>query len=155
MKRLCIFAGTTVSPGGRRRRLLNLTPDNLVGFSRLQAVSPSGACRPFDARADGFVMGEGIGVVMLKRLADARRDGDRVYALIRGVGCNNDGRGEGPMTPRAEGQVDAMQRAHRDAGDFPVETIEFVETTVRRPLSAMSSRSEHSGRCSTRGPATR
>lgn len=107
---------------------LNLTPDNLVGFSRLEAISPSGNCRPFDARADGFVMGEGVGVVVLKRLADARHDGDRIYAVIRGTGCNNDGRGEGPMTPRAEGQVDAMVRAHRDAGDIPVETIEFVET---------------------------
>jgi 8-amino-7-oxononanoate synthase len=107
---------------------LNLTPDNLIGFSRLQAISPSGECRPFDARADGFVMGEGIGVVVLKRLADARRDGDRIYALIRGTGCNNDGQGEGPMTPRPEGQVDAMQRAHRDAGDFAVETIGFVES---------------------------
>jgi 8-amino-7-oxononanoate synthase len=107
---------------------LNLAPDNLVGFSRIQAISPSGTCRPFDARADGFVMGEGVGVVVLKRLADARRDGDRIYAVICGTGCNNDGRSEGPMTPRAEGQIDAMQRAHGDAGDFSVETIEFVET---------------------------
>lgn len=106
---------------------LNLTPDNLVGFSRLQAISPSGYCRPFDERADGFVMGEGIGVVMLKRLADAQSDGDRVYAVIRGTACNNDGRGEGPMTPRAEGQFDAIDRAHRDAGDIDVETIGFVE----------------------------
>src|ERR1700722_18273022 len=50
---------------------LNLTPDNLIGFSRLQAISPSGACRPFDARADGFVMGEGVGIVVLKKLTDA------------------------------------------------------------------------------------
>jgi len=107
---------------------LNLTPDNLVGFSRLEAISPSGNCRPFDARADGFVMGEGVGVVVLKRLADACRDGDRIYAVIRGTGCNNDGRGEGPMTPRSEGQVDAMDRAYRDAGNVAVETIEFVET---------------------------
>ncbi|MFX6907619.1 beta-ketoacyl synthase N-terminal-like domain-containing protein, partial [Acinetobacter baumannii] len=62
---------------------LNLTPDNLVGFARLQAISPTGNCRPFDAQADGFVMGEGIGIVMLKRLADAREDGDRIYAVIR------------------------------------------------------------------------
>ena len=107
---------------------LNLTPDNLIGFSRVMAISPSGACRPFDARADGFIMGEGIGVVVLKRLADARRDGDRVYAVIRGSGCNNDGRSQGPMTPRPEGQVEAMRRAHADAGNIPVETIEFVET---------------------------
>ena len=106
---------------------LNLNPDNLVGFSRIGAISPSGACRPFDARADGFVMGEGVGLVALKRLEDAQRDGDRIYAVLRGTGCNNDGRGEGPMTPRPEGQRDAMWRAHADV-DFPVETIGYVET---------------------------
>ncbi|MFT3713552.1 MAG: aminotransferase class I/II-fold pyridoxal phosphate-dependent enzyme [Archangium sp.] len=106
---------------------LNLNPDNLIGFSRIGAISPSGACRPFDAKADGFVMGEGVGLVVLKRLDDAIRDGDRVYAVLRGSGCNNDGRGEGPMTPRPEGQRDAMWRAHADC-DFPVETISYVET---------------------------
>ncbi|MFZ5445149.1 MAG: aminotransferase class I/II-fold pyridoxal phosphate-dependent enzyme [Myxococcota bacterium] len=106
---------------------LNLNPDNLIGFSRIGAISPSGACRPFDAKADGFVMGEGVGMVVLKRLDDALRDGDRVYAVLRGSGCNNDGRGEGPMTPRPEGQRDAMWRAHTDV-DFPVESISYVET---------------------------
>ncbi|MCA3014343.1 MAG: aminotransferase class I/II-fold pyridoxal phosphate-dependent enzyme [Myxococcaceae bacterium] len=106
---------------------LNLGPDNLIGFSRIGAISPSGACRPFDAKADGFVMGEGVGVVILKRLEDAERDGDRVYAVIRGSGCNNDGRGEGPMTPRPEGQKDAMRRAHEGL-DFGVDTISYVET---------------------------
>src|SRR5205085_9780941 len=102
-------------------------PDNLVGFSRIGAISPSSACRPFDAKADGFVMGEGVGVVVLKRYADAVADGDRIYAVIKGSGCNNDGRGEGPMTPRPEGQMEAMWRAHSDA-DFPVESISYVET---------------------------
>lgn len=106
---------------------LNLGPDNLIGFSRIGAISPSGACRPFDAKADGFVMGEGVGVVILKRLEDALKDGDRVYAVIRGSGCNNDGRGEGPMTPRPEGQKDAMRRAHAGL-DFGVDAITYVET---------------------------
>jgi len=106
---------------------LNLQPDNLIGFSRIGAISPSGVCRPFDARADGFVMGEGVGMVMLKKLEDARRDGDRIWAVIKGSGCNNDGRGDGPMTPRPEGQIAAMARAHKDA-EFPVESIGFVET---------------------------
>ncbi len=106
---------------------LNLNPDNLIGFSRIGAISPSGVCRPFDARADGFVMGEGVGLVVLKRLDDAVRDGDRIYAVIKGTGCNNDGRGEGPMTPRPEGQREAMWRAHADT-DFPVESISYVET---------------------------
>ncbi len=106
---------------------LNLNPDNLVGFSRIGAISPSGVCRPFDARADGFVMGEGVGLVVLKRLEDAQRDGDRIYAVLKGTGCNNDGRGDGPMTPRPEGQREAMWRAHADV-DFPVESISYVET---------------------------
>lgn len=106
---------------------LNLGPDNLIGFSRIGAISPSGACRPFDAKADGFVMGEGVGVVILKRLDDALRDGDRIYAVIKGSGCNNDGRGEGPMTPRPEGQKDAMRRAHEHL-DFGVDSISYVET---------------------------
>ncbi len=106
---------------------LNLNPDNLIGFSRIGAISPSGACRPFDAKADGFVMGEGVGIVVLKRLDDALRDGDRVYAVLKGTGCNNDGRGEGPMTPRPEGQREAMWRAHSEV-DFPVESISYVET---------------------------
>ena len=106
---------------------LNLHPDNLVGFSRIGAISMSGVCRPFDERADGFVMGEGIGLVVLKRYEDAVRDGDRIYAVMRGSGCNNDGRGEGPMTPRPEGQIEAMRRAHSELS-LPVETIGYVET---------------------------
>jgi 8-amino-7-oxononanoate synthase len=106
---------------------LNLTPDNLVGFSRIGAISPSSACRPFDARADGFVMGEGVGVVVLKRYEDAVAAGDRIYAVIKGSGCNNDGRGDGPMTPRPEGQMEAMARAHREV-EWPIESIGFVET---------------------------
>jgi 8-amino-7-oxononanoate synthase len=105
---------------------LNLTPDNLVGFSRIGAISKSDACRPFDAAADGFVLGEGVGVVVLKRLADAERDGDRIYAVIRGAGINNDGRGEGPMTPRKSGQVEVLRRAYQDAAVAP-DTVGFVE----------------------------
>jgi len=105
---------------------LNLVPDNLVAFSRIGAVSPRGACRPFDRRADGFVLGEGAGVVVLKRLADAVAAGDGVYAVIRGIGCSNDGRAEGPMTPRLGGQVASLRRAYRDAGVDPA-TVGFVE----------------------------
>ena len=105
---------------------LNLLPDNLVGFSRIGAISRTGECRPFDAAADGFVMGEGAGATVLKRLDDAQRDGDRIYAVIRGVGCNNDGRGEGPMTPRQGGQLEAMRLAYKDAG-FAASTVGYVE----------------------------
>ena len=105
---------------------LNLLPDNLIGFARIGAISRTGECRPFDAQADGFVMGEGVGAVVLKRRADAERDGDRIYALIRGAGCNNDGRGEGPMTPRQGGQLEALRLAYRDAG-FPPQTVGYIE----------------------------
>ena len=68
-------------------------PDSLytqMGFSQLRALSPSGRCSPFDRKGDGLIVGEGAGMVVLKRLADARRDGDRIVALIRGVGLSND-----------------------------------------------------------------
>ncbi|MCL2013030.1 MAG: aminotransferase class I/II-fold pyridoxal phosphate-dependent enzyme [Cystobacterineae bacterium] len=106
---------------------LNLTPDNYIGFARIGAMSPSGFCRPFDERADGFIMGEGVGVVVLKRLEDAMRDGDPIWALIRNSAANNDGHSESPMTPKLEGQLAAMQRAHEGL-HFPVESIGFIET---------------------------
>ncbi len=105
---------------------LNLTPDNLIGFTRVGAISPTGACRPFDARADGFVQGDGVGMLMLKRLGDAVKDGDRIYGVIRGLGCNNDGRGEGPMTPRVEGQLEVLRASYRDADCSPA-TIAYFE----------------------------
>ncbi|MCG3172061.1 MAG: 8-amino-7-oxononanoate synthase [Myxococcota bacterium] len=105
---------------------VNMTPDNLVCFSKIGAISRGGACRPYDAKADGFIMGEGVGMVMLKRLDDAIRDGDRVYAIIRGAGCNNDGKGEGPMTPRPEGQAGVVRLALEDARVQP-SRIGYIE----------------------------
>jgi 8-amino-7-oxononanoate synthase len=102
------------------------TPDTLIGFSRVGALSGSDACRPFDENADGFVVGEGAGLIVLKRLEDAVRDRDHIWAVIRGVGLNNDGRGEGPMTPRLSGQVDALARAYRDA-DISPDTVGYIE----------------------------
>ncbi|MBT6435670.1 MAG: aminotransferase class I/II-fold pyridoxal phosphate-dependent enzyme [Deltaproteobacteria bacterium] len=106
---------------------LNLTPLNLVCFSRIGAISKQGRCRPFDAQADGFLQGDGSGIIVLKRLSTALEDGDRVHAVIRGVGINNDGNGSpGPMAPSPAGQLSAIQKAHEDAGFDPA-TIEFVE----------------------------
>ena len=102
------------------------TPDLMVGFSRIGALSKSDVCRPFDQQADGFVLGEGAGVVVLKRLEDALRDDDRILAVVRGVGLNNDGRSEGPMTPRLKGQAEALARAYRDASVSP-DMIGYVE----------------------------
>jgi acyl transferase domain-containing protein/phosphopantetheinyl transferase len=88
-------------------------------FSQLRALSPSQQIRPFDRRADGILIGEGIGMVVLTRLADAERRGDRIYAVIRGSGVASDGRDASLMRPRVEGQMLALERAWAAAGLDP------------------------------------
>ncbi|MET9960721.1 aminotransferase class I/II-fold pyridoxal phosphate-dependent enzyme [Streptomyces sp. NPDC006326] len=105
---------------------VNLTPDALVGFSRIRALSSAGVCRPFDEEADGFVLGEGAGAVVLRPLSDALADGDRVYAVIKGIGSANDGASPGPLVPTPEGQLRAMHRAYEDAGVAP-SSVGFLE----------------------------
>ncbi|MFF3672594.1 aminotransferase class I/II-fold pyridoxal phosphate-dependent enzyme [Streptomyces sp. NPDC002120] len=117
---------------------LILAPDLLIGLCRIGALSRSGRCQPFGAGADGFVLGEGAGVLVLRPLADARAAGDRVYAVIRGVGTANDGTVQGGMYPRAAGQLRALRRAYRDA-DLPPDAVGYLEahgtgTTVGDPV---------------------
>ncbi len=88
-------------------------------FDRLGALSRSGQARPFAADADGLLSGEGVGVVVLKRLRDAERAGDRIYAVVRGVGISSDGRGPGLAAPSARGHARAIRRAYRSAGVDP------------------------------------
>jgi acyl transferase domain-containing protein/NAD(P)H-dependent flavin oxidoreductase YrpB (nitropropane dioxygenase family)/NAD(P)-dependent dehydrogenase (short-subunit alcohol dehydrogenase family)/acyl carrier protein len=95
------------------------TPYAYVAFSKTHALSPKGRCRPFDAEADGIALAEGIGVAILKRLADAERDGDRIYAIVKGVGASSDGRDKGLTAPRAEGQLRALDRAYAQARVSP------------------------------------
>lgn len=95
-------------------------------FSQLGALSRKQQIRPFDRNADGLLIGEGIGMFVLKRLSDARRADDRIYAIIRGTGVASDGRDTGLMAPRVEGQVLALERAWGAAGLEP-ETIGLVE----------------------------
>ena len=95
-------------------------------FSKTPALSPTGEARPFDADADGTILGEGLGVVVLKRLADAKRDGDRIYAVIRSVGTSSDGKGQAVYAPSAAGQAKALGRAYAMAGISPA-TVELVE----------------------------
>jgi hypothetical protein len=90
-----------------------------IGFRALQALSPSGRCRPFQRDADGLLPAEGAAVVALKRLADAAHDGDRILAVVRGIGLGNDGRGAGLLAPHDEGQRRAMESAYRVAGLRP------------------------------------
>ena len=95
-------------------------------FSKTPALSPTGNARPFDAAGDGTILGEGLGVLVLKRLDDARRDGDKVYAVVRGIGASSDGKGNAVYAPKAAGQVEALHAAYRDAGVTP-DTVELVE----------------------------
>src|SRR5690349_24981274 len=90
-------------------------------FASVHALSPTGQCHTFDAKADGIVLGEGVACVVLRRLADAERDGDRVYAVIKGVGGASDGKSLGLTAPRREGQVRALERAYERAGISPSE----------------------------------
>ncbi|MFD9476054.1 MULTISPECIES: aminotransferase class I/II-fold pyridoxal phosphate-dependent enzyme [Streptomyces] len=117
---------------------LVLTPDLLVGLCRIGAISRSGRCLPFGAQADGFVLGEGAGVLVLRPLTDALAAGDRVYAVIRGVGTANDGTVQGGMHPQAAGQLRTLRRAYRDAGLAP-DAVGYLEahgtgTTVGDPV---------------------
>ncbi|HUR25504.1 MAG TPA: SDR family NAD(P)-dependent oxidoreductase [Candidatus Thermoplasmatota archaeon] len=112
-----------------------------IQFSKIGALSPDGS-RPFDAGANGFVMGEGCAMFLLKRLSDAERDGDRVYAVIRGIGASSDGKGKGITAPNPAGQVKAVLRAYEDAGIDPA-TIGLLEahgtsTPVGDPVELQS-----------------
>ncbi|HWC82849.1 MAG TPA: SDR family oxidoreductase [Pseudonocardiaceae bacterium] len=89
--------------------------EDFLMFSSVGALSATGRCRPFDADGDGIALGEGVACVVLKRLADAERDGDRVYAVIKGIGSGSDGRALGLTAPRPEGQRRALDRAYRNA----------------------------------------
>ncbi|MFF7241015.1 SDR family NAD(P)-dependent oxidoreductase [Streptomyces collinus] len=95
--------------------------NDFVLFSSVHALSPTGRSRAFDGSADGIALGEGVACVVLKRLADAERDGDRVYGVIKGIGSASDGRSLGLTAPRPEGQRAALLRAYRNAGVSPAE----------------------------------
>lgn len=103
-------------------------PDSLytqMGFSQLRALSPSGRCSPFDRKGDGLIVGEGAGIVVLKRLEDALRDGDRILALIRGIGLSNDIEGS-LLSPSSEGQSRALRSAYAQAGWSP-DMVDLIE----------------------------
>ncbi|GAA1133704.1 hypothetical protein GCM10009577_66820 [Streptomyces javensis] len=119
---------------------LNLAPDGFIAASRFGALSPDGRSFTFDARANGYVRGEGGGLVVLKRLPDALRDGDPVLCVIRGSDANNDGGGDSLTTPAAHGQEAMLRAAYERAGVDPAR-VQYVElhgtgTKVGDPVEA-------------------
>ncbi|MEW6731506.1 MAG: beta-ketoacyl synthase N-terminal-like domain-containing protein, partial [Acidobacteriota bacterium] len=95
---------------------LLLDPEPSVCISRLRALAPDGRCKTFDARANGYVRSEGCGVVALKRLSDAKRDGDPILAVIRGTAINQDGKSNGLTAPSGSAQEELIRRALEQAG---------------------------------------
>jgi acyl transferase domain-containing protein/NAD(P)-dependent dehydrogenase (short-subunit alcohol dehydrogenase family) len=95
-------------------------------FSKTPALSATGHARPFSVDSDGTILGEGVGMMVFKRLSDAERDGDKIYAVIKSMGTSSDGKGKAIYAPSSEGQVKALKRAYEMAGVTP-ETVELVE----------------------------
>jgi acyl transferase domain-containing protein/acyl-CoA synthetase (AMP-forming)/AMP-acid ligase II/acyl carrier protein len=105
---------------------LLLAPDLTAIFARAGMLASDGRCKTFDAAADGYVRGEGCGVVVLKRLADAHRDGDRILAVVRGTAVNQDGRSNGLTAPNGPAQQAVLRSALRDAHIVP-NAVSYVE----------------------------
>ena len=103
-----------------------LTPEMFVGMCKGRFLAADGHCKTFDAAADGYARGEGAGVVVLKPLADATRDDDRIYAVIRGTGVNQDGRTPGITVPNPDAQADLIRRVTAESGLRP-DQIGYVE----------------------------
>lgn len=103
------------------------TPHAVLGlFCQLKALSPTGRIRPFARDADGTLLSEGLGMALLKRRSQAERDGDRIYAVVKGTGVASDGRAVGVLAPRVEGEELALRRAYDQAGVAPG-SVELVE----------------------------
>ncbi len=103
-----------------------IAPHASIGFSRASMLSRSGQCYAFDARANGYVRGEGAGVVYLKRLNDAQRDGDRIYSVIRGAAVNQDGHTSSMTVPGIEGQSAMLRKAY-DVARVDPRRVVYVE----------------------------
>ncbi|MEV4517118.1 SDR family NAD(P)-dependent oxidoreductase [Dactylosporangium sp. NPDC049525] len=105
---------------------LYLTPETYAGMCAAGMLSHDGRSKPFDDSADGFIPGEGVGAVVLKRLADAERDGDRIHAVIVGSGINQDGRTNGITAPSVSSQIELEREVYARAGIDP-RTVSYVE----------------------------
>lgn len=121
---------------------LHLRLGGYQALKQLGALSPDGQCRPFDDAANGFVPAEGVGVVLLRPLADAVAAGDQIYGVIKGTAVNNDGRTNGLTAPSPQAQIEVLQAAWRDGG-IDAETISYVEahgtgTVLGDPIEAQA-----------------
>ncbi|MEV6136417.1 polyketide synthase Pks13 [Nocardia sp. NPDC051990] len=103
-----------------------LAPAITLGFDSIGALAKNGRIKAFSSDADGIARSEGAGLVVLKRLADAERDGDRILAVIKGSAVNSDGRSNGIVAPNPDAQADVLRRAYRDAGIVP-STVDYIE----------------------------
>jgi acyl transferase domain-containing protein len=120
-----VYQGVLELESGRSDMVLAGGIDTVQGpfgylcFSKTRALSPRGRCSSFEANADGIVISEGLAMVGLKRLADAERDGDKIYAVIKGVGGSSDGKAKSMTAPHPDGQIRALNRAYEMAGYSP------------------------------------
>lgn len=103
-----------------------LTPETTIAFSKARMLSPDGQCRPFDADANGYVRGEGCGMLLLKRLSDAERDGDRIWGTILASATNQDGRTSGITAPNGVSQQAVIRTALGEAG-LPASRVNYIE----------------------------
>ena len=129
---LAVSAAMDELRAGRSRLMLaggvnaSLPADVSTIFTQLGALSARGKVRPFESGGDGTLLGEGLGVVVLKRQSDALADGDRIYAVLRGVGQASDGRGTGLLAPSVDGETLAIRRAYDSTGVDPA-TVSMIE----------------------------
>lgn len=122
--------------------MLMISPGPAISNCRLKAVAPDGRCKTFDAAADGYGRGEGCGIVVLKRLSDARKDGDRILATIRGSAVNHDGRSNGLTAPNGAAQETLMRQALTNAKLAP-QQVQYIEahgtgTSLGDPIEVMA-----------------
>ena len=129
---------------------LNISPDVFVSLSKARMLSPDGNCKVFDASANGYVRGEGAGVLVLKRLSDALADGDRIEAVLRGSAMNHNGRSAGLTVPSGVAQQEVIRTALRNAGLSPSD-VAYLEahgtgTAVGDPIEASALGAVFAGR---------
>ncbi|AQS37342.1 hypothetical protein Sps_02184 [Shewanella psychrophila] len=121
------------------------SPSMYMSFSKTPAFTTNETIQPFDIDSKGMMIGEGIGMIALKRLEDAERDGDRIYSVIKGVGSSSDGKFKSIYAPRPEGQAKALRRAYDDAG-FEPHTLGLIE--AHGTGTAAGDAAEFAGLCS-------